>query len=138
MVQSNTNRDEALSALEVLGFVRKEKSYWENSKEDPEASVESIIKKALKTYKGIGKLMHKIAVFLYYFVVLLHELKLKEPQDTIKSGFSLGKFKLRPTKCIICIYLWSSYDRYVYTNTVDGFSIITPIILTLKSTNDWF
>jgi Holliday junction DNA helicase RuvA len=29
MVQSNTNRDEALSALEVLGFVRKasEKNY---------------------------------------------------------------------------------------------------------------
>jgi Holliday junction DNA helicase RuvA len=52
MSQSNTNRDEALSALEVLGFVRKrQKNYRENSKEDPEASVESIIKKALKTYK---------------------------------------------------------------------------------------
>jgi Holliday junction DNA helicase RuvA len=35
--------------LEVLGFVRKrQKNYRENSKEDPEASVESIIKKALK------------------------------------------------------------------------------------------
>jgi Holliday junction DNA helicase RuvA len=34
MSQSNTNRDEALSALEVLGFVRKtsEKNYRENSK----------------------------------------------------------------------------------------------------------
>ncbi|WP_418264763.1 Holliday junction branch migration protein RuvA [Flavobacterium faecale] len=48
--QSNTNRDEALSALEVLGFVRKtsEKVIEKIVKEDPEASVESIIKQALK------------------------------------------------------------------------------------------
>lgn len=51
MVSSNTNRDEALSALEVLGFVRKtsEKIIEKIVKEDPEASVESIIKKALKS-----------------------------------------------------------------------------------------
>lgn len=50
MSQSNTNRDEALSALEVLGFVRKtsEKIIEKIVKEDPDASVESIIKKALK------------------------------------------------------------------------------------------
>lgn len=48
--QSNTNRDEALSALEVLGFVRKtsERIIEKIVKEDPEASVESIIKQALK------------------------------------------------------------------------------------------
>ena len=48
--QSNTNRDEALSALEVLGFVRKasEKIIEKIIKEDPDASVETIIKKALK------------------------------------------------------------------------------------------
>jgi Holliday junction DNA helicase RuvA len=48
--QSNTNRDEALSALEVLGFVRKtsEKVIEKIVKEDPDASVESLIKKALK------------------------------------------------------------------------------------------
>ncbi|WPR71795.1 Holliday junction branch migration protein RuvA [Flavobacterium sp. NG2] len=50
MTQSNTNRDEALSALEVLGFVRKtsEKVIEKIVKEDPDASVETIIKKALK------------------------------------------------------------------------------------------
>lgn len=50
MSQSNTNRDEALSALEVLGFVRKtsEKIIEKIVKEDPDASVEAIIKKALK------------------------------------------------------------------------------------------
>ncbi len=51
MVVSNTNRDEALSALEVLGFVRKtsEKVIEKIIKEDPQASVEVIIKKALKS-----------------------------------------------------------------------------------------
>ena len=51
MSQSNTSRDEALSALEVLGFVRKtsEKVVEKIIKEDPDASVESIIKKALKS-----------------------------------------------------------------------------------------
>ncbi len=51
MILNNTNRDEALSALEVLGFVRKtsEKLVEKIIKEDPDASVESIIKKALKS-----------------------------------------------------------------------------------------
>jgi Holliday junction DNA helicase RuvA len=50
MSQSNTNRDEALSALEVLGFVRKasEKVVEKIVKENPDSSVEYIIKQALK------------------------------------------------------------------------------------------
>ncbi|MHC0442175.1 Holliday junction branch migration protein RuvA [Flavobacterium sp. 3-210] len=51
VVQNNTNRDEALSALEVLGFVRKasEKVVEKIVKEDPEATAETIIKRALKS-----------------------------------------------------------------------------------------
>ncbi|RTY90027.1 Holliday junction branch migration protein RuvA [Flavobacterium sp. GT3R68] len=50
MSQSNTNKDEALSALEVLGFIRKsaEKVVEKIVKENPDATVESIIKQALK------------------------------------------------------------------------------------------
>lgn len=50
IVSNNTNRDEALSALEVLGFVRKgsEKVVDGVLKEHPDASVEFIIKQALK------------------------------------------------------------------------------------------
>ncbi|WP_121964926.1 Holliday junction branch migration protein RuvA [Myroides sp. N17-2] len=49
-VINNTNADEALSALEVLGFVRKsaEKVVDKIIKQDPDASVEFIIKQALK------------------------------------------------------------------------------------------
>ncbi|MDM1371215.1 Holliday junction branch migration protein RuvA [Myroides marinus] len=49
-VINNTNADEALSALEVLGFVRKsaEKVVDKIIKQTPDASVEFIIKQALK------------------------------------------------------------------------------------------
>ena len=49
-VSSNTNRNEALSALETLGFARKqaEKVCDTIVKKDPDASVETIIKQALK------------------------------------------------------------------------------------------
>lgn len=50
LVQNNTNKDEALSALEVLGFIRKtaEKVVERIARENPEATVEFIIKQALK------------------------------------------------------------------------------------------
>ena len=50
LVQNNTNKDEALSALEVLGFMRKsaEKVVEKIARDHPEATVEFIIKQALK------------------------------------------------------------------------------------------
>lgn len=50
VTQSNTNKDEALSALEVLGFAKKqaEKVIDKIVKVEPEANVETIIKLALK------------------------------------------------------------------------------------------
>ena len=50
MTESNTNKDEALSALEVLGFARKiaEKALDKIIRETPNASVENLIKQALK------------------------------------------------------------------------------------------
>lgn len=50
MTANNTNKDEALSALEVLGFNKKlaEKAVDRIAKDQPGASVESLIKQALK------------------------------------------------------------------------------------------
>lgn len=50
MNQSNTNKDEALSALEVLGFIRRsaERVVEKIVKDNPDATVENIIKLALK------------------------------------------------------------------------------------------
>ncbi len=51
LAPSNTNKDEALSALEVLGFNRKQSEKVLNTilKEQIDASVEVLIKKALKS-----------------------------------------------------------------------------------------
>lgn len=48
--QNNTNKEEALSALEVLGFARKQtdKVLTTILKQTPDATVESLIKQALK------------------------------------------------------------------------------------------
>ena len=50
VIQNNTNKEEALSALEVLGFARKQadKVIGNILKETPDASVEKLIKQALK------------------------------------------------------------------------------------------
>jgi Holliday junction DNA helicase RuvA len=50
IVQNNTNKEEALSALEVLGFARKQadKVIGNILKENPGATVEQLIKQALK------------------------------------------------------------------------------------------
>jgi len=50
VVQNNTNKEEALSALEVLGFARKQADKVVSNllKETPEATVEQLIKQALK------------------------------------------------------------------------------------------
>ncbi|WP_299618318.1 Holliday junction branch migration protein RuvA [uncultured Tenacibaculum sp.] len=50
VIENNTNKEEALSALEVLGFARKQAGKVVNDilKELPSASVEELIKKALK------------------------------------------------------------------------------------------
>lgn len=49
-VQSNTNKDEALSALEVLGFTKKQSERVVDKivSQSPDATVENIIKDALK------------------------------------------------------------------------------------------
>ncbi|WP_440879432.1 Holliday junction branch migration protein RuvA [Tenacibaculum sp. C7A-26P2] len=50
VIQNNTNKEEALSALEVLGFARKQAEKVINKilKGRPDASIEELIKQALK------------------------------------------------------------------------------------------
>jgi Holliday junction DNA helicase RuvA len=52
LLQHNTNKEEALSALEVLGFARKisEKVLDKILKAEPDLSLEILIKKALKSF----------------------------------------------------------------------------------------
>jgi hypothetical protein len=111
MSQSNTNRDEALSALEVLGFVRKtSEKIIENSKEDPEASVESIIKSFKKLIKSNLKntdCMYKLCTFfgaLFCGSVALAQVN-EQKQDTTKTGYSIGKVQIKNPQSVLSLYI---------------------------------
>ncbi|WP_374505490.1 cell surface protein SprA [Flavobacterium sp.] len=52
-------------------------------------------------------------------------------QDTIPKGYSTGKIAIKNPKSILSGYTYDPVtDRYVYTNSVEGFTIDYPIILT--------
>ncbi|CAM2808412.1 T9SS outer membrane translocon Sov/SprA [Flavobacterium frigoris] len=79
--------------------------------------------------------MHKICTFLIVLFcgsVSLAQVK-EQAQDTTKTGFSLGKVQIKDPQSILSAYTYDPVtDRYIYTNSVDGFSINYPIILTPK------
>ena len=79
--------------------------------------------------------MHKIFIFLLVlFCGFVSRAQVDQvAQDTVKTGFSLGKLQLKNPQSILSAYTYDPVtDRYVYTNSVDGFSINYPIILTPK------
>lgn len=58
-------------------------------------------------------------------------------QDTTKTQFSVGKLELENPPSILSAYKYDPItDRYIYTNSVDGFSIDYPIVLTPKEYED--
>lgn len=57
----------------------------------------------------------------------------EEVQDSTATGFSVGKVEMQNPASIIEAYTYDPVtDRYIYTNTVSGFNINYPIILTPK------
>ncbi|MFT5602097.1 MAG: cell surface protein SprA [Flavobacteriales bacterium] len=79
--------------------------------------------------------MRKICIFLLvlFWGFVSHAQVTEEAQDTVKTGFSIGKVKIKDPQSIISAYTYDPVrDRYIYTNSVDGFSINYPIILTPK------
>ncbi len=53
--------------------------------------------------------------------------------DTTKTGFTKGKLDLANPPSILEAYTYDPVtNRYIYTNSVDGFNINYPIILTPK------
>ena len=79
--------------------------------------------------------MHKISIFLLViFCGFTSQAQVKPvAQDTVKTGFSTGKVQLKNPQSILSAYTYDPVtDRYIYTNSVDGFSIDYPVILTPK------
>ncbi|MFV5694629.1 cell surface protein SprA [Flavobacterium sp. LB3P122] len=79
--------------------------------------------------------MHKICIFLLViFCGFVSQAQVTPvAQDTINTGFSTGKVQLKDPQSVLSAYTYDPVtDRYIYTNSVNGFSINYPIILTPK------
>ncbi len=66
-----------------------------------------------------------------FFSVTLQAQEDEEVQDTTKTGYSVGKVEMKNPPSILEAYTYDPItDRYIYTNTVDGFNINYPVVLT--------
>ncbi|MEP6931039.1 MAG: hypothetical protein ABI850_13535, partial [Flavobacterium sp.] len=83
--------------------------------------------------------MRKICIFLLVLFCgnVLRAQVNPAVQDTTKTQFSVGKLELENPPSILSAYKYDPVtDRYIYTNSVDGFSIDYPIVLTPKEYED--
>lgn len=66
-----------------------------------------------------------------FFSVTLQAQEDEEVQDSTATGYSAGKIELKNPISVLEAYTYDPIlDRYVYTNTVGGFNINYPVILT--------
>jgi cell surface protein SprA len=79
-----------------------------------------------KFQKGIKILFLCVPFFLY-------SQEDNQEQDSIKNGVDLGKIKVPNPQSIVEAYTYDPVtDRYIYTNTFDGFNVNYPLVLTPK------
>ena len=58
-------------------------------------------------------------------------------QDTVKTGYDTGKLEIKNPPSILEAYIYDPVsDRYIYNQSVNGFNINYPIILTPKEYDD--
>uniref|UniRef100_A0A8J7D5S9 KTSC domain-containing protein n=1 Tax=Desmonostoc muscorum LEGE 12446 TaxID=1828758 RepID=A0A8J7D5S9_DESMC len=75
----------------------------------------------------------KISLWLIsiFFSVTIQAQEDEEVQDTTKTGYSVGRVELKNPPSIIEAYTYDPItNRYIYTNTVNGFNINYPVVLT--------
>jgi len=83
--------------------------------------------------------MRKICIFLLVLFCgnILRSQVNPSIQDTTKTQFSVGKLELQDPPSVVAAYRYDPItDRYIYTNSVNGFSINYPLILTPKEYED--
>jgi cell surface protein SprA len=76
--------------------------------------------------------MHKIYVFLLVlFCGFVSQAQVQQVvQDTVRKGYDVGEIQIKNPQSILSAYTYDPItDTYVYTNSVDGFNINYPIVL---------
>ena len=96
----------------------------------------------LKLYKLIKKYhversRNVFFILLFLFSSLAWSQQPNQPQDSVKTGFSLGKIKSPNPNSVESKYTYDpDTNRYIYTEKIGGFDINYPIILTPKEYYD--
>jgi hypothetical protein len=137
MPSHNINKEESLSALEVLGYPRKssEKIVDRIINENKEASVEFIIKQALKLIIFENKLLYKSHFinkkfsFLYIIFLWINLYSQEEtPKDTI--GYDKGRVDIRILIALLMLILMilQLTNTFIQAHLKDHISItiLTP------------
>lgn len=86
------------------------------------------------------KIKINLLLKLVVFVLLLNFNKLQAqvdslsiPQDSVKTGYSLGQIEMPNPQSVLSGYTYDpDSDMYIYTKTIDGFSIDYPLVLSPK------
>ena len=74
-----------------------------------------------------------LVVFTLLFCTILTAQQPTTPQDSTKTGFAIGKIKLKDPSSIVSKYTYDPLmDRYIYTEKVGNYDIRYPLILTPK------
>ncbi|WP_430400011.1 cell surface protein SprA [Flavobacterium sp.] len=77
------------------------------------------------------KFIQVIKVFVFIAPFLVFSQVNEEENDSIKTGVDIGKIEVPNPQSIVEAYTYDpGTDRYIYTNTFDGFNINYPLVLT--------
>jgi cell surface protein SprA len=77
------------------------------------------------------KFIQVIKFFIFIAPFLVFSQVDEEENDTIKTGVDLGVIEVPNPQSIVEAYTYNpSTDRYIYTNSFDGFNINYPLVLT--------
>ncbi|MFK7747296.1 MAG: cell surface protein SprA [Kordia sp.] len=72
-----------------------------------------------------------LVVFVLLFSTILTAQEPTTPPDSTKTGYAIGKIKLKTPKSIVSKYTYDpTIDRYIYTETVSNYDIRYPLMLT--------
>ncbi|QLG44547.1 T9SS outer membrane translocon Sov/SprA [Costertonia aggregata] len=93
---------------------------------------------------GAKSILKPTFKFLFSFIVFfavtntsLAQETNEKGQDSVKTGYSLGKLKLQNPQSVVSKYTYDpKLDRYIYTESVGDFDINYPIILTPQQYRD--
>jgi len=83
----------------------------------------------LEFYKSIKQ----VVLFAFALCCTIGAWSQQTPQDSVKTGFSLGRLKTPNPNSIESKYTYDPItDRYIYTERIGGFNINYPVILSAK------